>query len=330
MITRVIRVSTRLTTNPGASLTRIGRLRSLSPTLHTVARVTSSVSAARTTSSSGISPTGLKKCMPATRAGCCSSAAMSVIDSADVFVASTQSSRTTCSSSASTRCLTSSSSNTASRTRSQSAKPSVVRSAGDERGEEASLPLVVATLRDLCVDLRTDVRERVVDDLLRDVADDDGHLESAEEEQRDLARHQPASDDPDPADVERRRVRPRRMTLRPLLDEVERVDGRLRLCSWQELADRLLLPAIAVLERPLLRALDEVECGVRRGRRAVNGVVDARPCAPEDRLGVGPVRLRPLLRILRQLPRKGERFVDELDRFQKPVGDPELAPPASR
>ena len=78
------------------------------------------------------------------------------------------------------------------------------------------LPSLVATLRDLCVDLSTDVQERVVDDLLRDVADDDGHLESAEEEQRDLARHQPASDDPDLADVERRRVRPRRMSASPV------------------------------------------------------------------------------------------------------------------
>src|SRR5262249_31198156 len=64
MMTRVIRVSTRLTTKPGASSTRIGRLRSCSPTAQAVASASSDVSAARTTSSSGITATGLKKAQP--------------------------------------------------------------------------------------------------------------------------------------------------------------------------------------------------------------------------------------------------------------------------
>jgi len=53
------------------------------------------------------------------------SAAIAVTDSEDVFVASTQSGRTTASSSAKTFCLTASSSNTASTTTSASAKTPV-------------------------------------------------------------------------------------------------------------------------------------------------------------------------------------------------------------
>src|SRR5438874_450753 len=44
MITRVMRVRMRLTTNPGASRTRIGRFRSCSPTVHTVASASPLVS----------------------------------------------------------------------------------------------------------------------------------------------------------------------------------------------------------------------------------------------------------------------------------------------
>ena len=70
--------------------------------------------------------TGLKKWKPATRSGCASPDAISVTDSEEVFVASTQSGRTTASTSASTRCLTAISSNTASITKSASANASLV------------------------------------------------------------------------------------------------------------------------------------------------------------------------------------------------------------
>ncbi|CAB4910056.1 unannotated protein [freshwater metagenome] len=76
---------------------------------------------ARTTSNSGSTATGLKKCMPTTRSGGCRSAAISVIDSADVLVASTHCADTTASTSAKTCFFTDSSSNTASITRSASA-----------------------------------------------------------------------------------------------------------------------------------------------------------------------------------------------------------------
>ena len=104
--TVVIRVSTRLTMKAGASAERTGRLRSCLTVSQTVARVASSVSAARITSTSGRTATGLKKCIPATRSGCWSSAAISVTDNDEVFVASTHSGDTTRSSSAKTSRLT--------------------------------------------------------------------------------------------------------------------------------------------------------------------------------------------------------------------------------
>ena len=62
-------------------------------------------------------------------------AAISVTDSDEVLVASTHSAETTASTSAKTCCLTASSSKTASMTKSASAKPSLVERAGDQRLE---------------------------------------------------------------------------------------------------------------------------------------------------------------------------------------------------
>ena len=89
-----------------------------------VASVASSTSRVRISSTSGITATGLKKWTPTSRSGWARSAPISVTDREDVFVASTQSSRTTASSSAKTCFFTDSSSKTASSTRSQSSKPS--------------------------------------------------------------------------------------------------------------------------------------------------------------------------------------------------------------
>ena len=120
------RVSRRFTTKAGASLTSTQFFFAGPPTASAVAAVASSVAAPRTTSTSGIMATGLKKWKPATRSGCASPDAISVTDSEEVFVASTQSGRTTASTSASTRCLTPISSNTASITKSASANASLV------------------------------------------------------------------------------------------------------------------------------------------------------------------------------------------------------------
>ena len=118
-------MSSRLTTNAGASATSTQLFFSALPTANAVASAASSVCSARTTSSSGSTATGLKKCSPTTRSGCSSFEAISVTDSAEVLVASTHSAETTASTSANTCCLTDISSNTASITRSASAKASL-------------------------------------------------------------------------------------------------------------------------------------------------------------------------------------------------------------
>jgi len=80
-------VSSRLTTNAGASLTSTDDFFSVLPTANAVANEASSVAAPRTISSSGRTATGLKKWNPTTRSGCSSSAAISLTDSDEVLVA---------------------------------------------------------------------------------------------------------------------------------------------------------------------------------------------------------------------------------------------------
>ncbi len=106
--------------NDGLSLTRIVVFFSALPVAKAVASVASSVRSPLTISSSGITATGLKKWKPTTRSGCSRSAAISVIDSEEVFVASTHSAETTFSTSAKTCFLTFISSKTASITKSAS------------------------------------------------------------------------------------------------------------------------------------------------------------------------------------------------------------------
>ena len=96
------------------------------PVANAVASVASSVFSPRMISSSGMTATGLKKWNPTTRSGCFRSAAISVIDSEEVFVARTHSGVTICSTSAQTLFLTPISSKTASMTKSASAKPSLL------------------------------------------------------------------------------------------------------------------------------------------------------------------------------------------------------------
>ena len=79
--------------------------------------------------------TGLKKWKPTTPLGVREVAAISVIDSDEVLVASTHSAETTASTSAKTCFLTDISSKTASMTKSASAKPSLLVDAGDQRLE---------------------------------------------------------------------------------------------------------------------------------------------------------------------------------------------------
>ena len=96
-------------------------MRSLAATANPVASASSDVRSACTTSTSGIAATGLKKCSPTTRSGCCRSAAIAVTDSAEVFVARIVVGEMTVSSSANTFFFRSRISVTASMTRSQDA-----------------------------------------------------------------------------------------------------------------------------------------------------------------------------------------------------------------
>ncbi len=108
----------RLTRKPATSLTTTGVLPRRRARAHVVVTTASSVREPRTTSTSGIFRTGLKKCMPHTRSGCGTSAAIASTDSDDVLVARIASSVICAASVPSTFRLTSIRSATASTTRS--------------------------------------------------------------------------------------------------------------------------------------------------------------------------------------------------------------------
>ena len=145
-------IRTRLTTNPGVSWQRIGVFPIRSPSANAVSKGSSSVSSARTISTSGISGAGLKKCIPTTRPGVDVAAAISVTESADVFVARTASGRQIRSSSAKSSRFGPSSSTIASITTSQSANASssVVRARrlmASSRARCSSCPFSVLRVR---------------------------------------------------------------------------------------------------------------------------------------------------------------------------------------
>ena len=82
--------------------------------------------------------------------------------------------------------------------------------------------------------------------------------------------------------------------LRAPLDDGEGVRRSLRLRADEQLGHRALLRRVAFLERPILRAGDQVERDVRRARRAVHGVVDraSASCAPRSRARTSPAAAR--------------------------------------
>ena len=114
----------RLTTKPGHSAARIGTLRICCAKVMAACTVSADVSSPSTTSISRITLAGQKKWKPTTLCGRCVASAISVMDSPDVFEASTAWPGVAASSSAITACLTSIRSGTASTTRSTSPKPS--------------------------------------------------------------------------------------------------------------------------------------------------------------------------------------------------------------
>ena len=200
----------------------------------------------------------------------------------------------------------------------------VIDAARGKCREKASLALVVPSFLDLTFELGAKVAEGVVDDLLLYVADDDRELEPAQTQECDLPRHQPCADNSDLGDLPGSGGRTCGMLLGASVDKVEGIDRRLRLRPWEKLADCLFLPAVALGDGPLSRALDQIERDIRGRRGAVNRVVDRRPGAPEDQLGIGPVGLSPLQTLLDQLACKRERVVDELRGLEQSIGDAEL------
>ncbi len=173
--------------------------------------------------------------------------------------------------------------------------------------------------------LGADRLDGAIDDLLLQVTDDERHAEALEEERRELRRHQPGPDDPDLLHVTGLSVGQAGPALGTALDEVVRVQRRLRLAAEQQVGDRLLLGAVPLLDRPARRPFDQVERAVGSGSGAVDRVVElvARLAGHLVQLReVGRVALHPSA--LGQLDREGERLVDELDGFEQPVGESRL------
>ena len=126
--------------------------------------------------------------------------------------------------------------------------------------------------------------QRVVDDLLLEIAKHHGHAEPPEEKRRELRRHQPGAGDADLVHLARLGRRPTGSAARAALDEVERVQRRLRLGREEEVGESLLLGPVALLEAPARGAFDEVERSVRRRCGSVERVVEL-PAALHDGLG---------------------------------------------
>ena len=162
--------------------------------------------------------------------------------------------------------------------------------------------------------------ECVVDDLLLQVAEDDGNAESAQEERRELARHQACACDPDLFHLEWLDLGASGPASRPPLDEVERIEGGLRLRREEEVGERLLLGATPLLEAPARSALDQVEGPIWSRGRAVQRVIELPPGARDDLGG-----LRQIDVVARGLiAGDRDRLLDEPLRLDDAVDEAEL------
>ena len=255
--------------------------------------VTSSVAGVRTTSTSGRTATGLKKCRPTTRSGCSRPSPIAVTESDEVFVTSRHSGATTRSSAREDLLLHA---ELLEDGLEDEVAPRVGLHAlarGRERAEEPRLALGEAALRREPRELLADRLDRLRRTPRVDVGEHDRNLELAEKERRELRRHQPGADDADALDPPRLGLGEPRRALEAPLDDVERVDRGLGLVPRQELGERVLLGRVALLEAPAGGALDQLERPVRRGRLAVDDVVDAGARLAHDLGDVGEVGLRP-------------------------------------
>nr|BFF11335.1 hypothetical protein GCM10025699_26380 [Microbacterium flavescens] len=141
----------------------------------------------------------------------------------------------------------------------------LVGGAGDERPQLVGRVAVEAPLGLELADLLVDVGDALVDASLVEVGDEHGHLQLAHEQQRELAGHEAGADDADLRHLLRESLVGRtHRTLRPLLDEVERVHGCRELVARDEIGERLVLAGEALLLRAALRLVEQVERDVRR------------------------------------------------------------------
>ena len=139
-----------------------------------------------------------------------------------------------------------------------------------------------------------DPRDRLVHLLLREVAEHDRHLEPAQDEERELSRHEPGADDARPAAT--RRGSASGCPTPRFARRSTRSNAYTDACACgpgEELRERVLLGPIALLERPRRRALDQVERAVGRGSAAVHLAVEPRRAlrqtsATSERSALGP------------------------------------------
>src|SRR5688572_18599614 len=135
---------TRVVMKPGASRTRTVSLPICRETASIVSRARSLDSSARTISMSFILWTGLKKCIPATRDGSFNVPAISVIDNADVLLATTAAAGAWASMAANNCTLMSMRSGAVSITRSTPSRAVAMSLVVDSRASEASASVLVA------------------------------------------------------------------------------------------------------------------------------------------------------------------------------------------
>ncbi len=116
--------------------------------------------------------------------------------------------------------------------------------------------------------------QRTVDDLLLEIAKNDGHPEPAEEERRQLGRHQPCACDANFGYLARIRRRAACAATGAPLHQVERIERSLRLRGEHEVGESLLLGAVPLFEDPVRGTLDQLERRVGRRSCSVQRVVE--------------------------------------------------------
>ena len=250
MISPRNRVSSRLTTNAGASLTSTQDFFSGLPTANAVASVASSVSLGADDLQQRHHRDRVEEVEADHPLGVLQLRAISVTDSDEVLVASTQSGRTTASTSANTCCLTAISSNTASITKSASANASLVSepvtSAGQPVGRVVGADPALA--RPACRSRRARRPTPLSSRAWSRSVITTGHLQPPGEQQRELRGHQPGADDADLGDrAGQRRVRGAGRPLGALLDQVEGVEPGAQLLAHDQVGERLVLGGEALV-----------------------------------------------------------------------------------